>query len=281
MKLRVTNLNRNIRVVSNPYNLESRFASVEAERLWQEQHHAKRLAIRAAVEPQWRKARDGVTFGDEMLEESDLGVFTLAAEERQRGRTVSACRAQYLDALEYWITSEMLAGKSASVTLPFVMPGGSFSIRFVTYRQREADETESDAQTLLEEKLELTVRSGSTFATGFISMRGINEYSGWIISLKQETPQHVADSVAAVLDLFNAFDGDAKENYPAFIPRSDRCFSCNRPLKDETSKAIGLGPDCAGSMGIPHNEAIAKALQAKREHIANEFDVNSGQEVPK
>ena len=30
------------------------------------------------------------------------------------------------------------------------------------------------------------------------------------------------------------------------------CIVCHRPLRDEVSKVIGIGPDCAAGLGVPH-----------------------------
>ena len=48
------------------------------------------------------------------------------------------------------------------------------------------------------------------------------------------------------------------------MPVSDRCSICARPLTDIVSKTLGIGPDCAASLGVKHSAAIADAIVARR-----------------
>jgi hypothetical protein len=72
--------------------------------------------------------------------------------------------------------------------------------------------------------------------------------------------QALADRVAATLrvieksdDLFALFDGSAG------------CAICGRSLRDEVSKLLNIGPECARKLGRPHNLAAASlALQHRR-----------------
>ena len=43
-----------------------------------------------------------------------------------------------------------------------------------------------------------------------------------------------------------------------------RCISCDRPLRDEVSKAIGIGPDCAAGLGIKHSLSTAHKMVQRR-----------------
>lgn len=43
-----------------------------------------------------------------------------------------------------------------------------------------------------------------------------------------------------------------------------RCYSCGRALSDEVSKALGIGPDCAAAVGIPHTQAAAHRALGER-----------------
>jgi hypothetical protein len=60
--------------------------------------------------------------------------------------------------------------------------------------------------------------------------------------------------------------GPQEEVFYALLDSSTGCAICNRPLRDEVSKLIGVGPDCAKQNGIPHNmEAANPRLKLRRE----------------
>jgi hypothetical protein len=73
-------------------------------------------------------------------------------------------------------------------------------------------------------------------------------------------PQDVADRVAATLRAITW-----KDEFYALLDGHGRCAICARPLTDEVSKLVGVGPDCARQHGIPHSQAAAsKRLQLRR-----------------
>ncbi len=81
-------------------------------------------------------------------------------------------------------------------------------------------------------------------------------------------PVPVAERVAALIrTIALTATWDAAGLLRAIQPhRADRlsCICCARPLRDEVSKAIGIGPDCAAGLGIPHNLSTAhKAAKAR------------------
>lgn len=79
------------------------------------------------------------------------------------------------------------------------------------------------------------------------------------------TPQEVADRTAETFRLIKDAD-----SFVALLSRNDRCSFCRRPLKDEVSKVIGIGPDCAEKNGIPHNHKVAsRALELRRDLLAS------------
>lgn len=84
------------------------------------------------------------------------------------------------------------------------------------------------------------------------------------------TPQEIADRAAATLRLTAYPDA---ENFYALLDSSHGCAICNRPLRDEVSKLIGVGPDCARNNGIPHNmEAANRRLKLRRELLGETPD---------
>ena len=77
--------------------------------------------------------------------------------------------------------------------------------------------------------------------------------------------QPIADRVAATLRAI----GYDPENFYALLDNSEGCAICGRPLRDEISKLIGVGPSCAHSNDIPHSmEAASKRLERRRELLA-------------
>jgi len=49
---------------------------------------------------------------------------------------------------------------------------------------------------------------------------------------------------------------------------ADRCISCGRVLRDEVSKALGIGPDCANALGVPHTLSEAgRVLNARAKEV--------------
>jgi hypothetical protein len=72
--------------------------------------------------------------------------------------------------------------------------------------------------------------------------------------LISDGPQELTDEIAATLwrvhrDRRNAFVG---------MPF---CGCCRRPLTDTVSGAIGIGPECARLLGIPHGRPLAREIQ--------------------
>jgi hypothetical protein len=58
--------------------------------------------------------------------------------------------------------------------------------------------------------------------------------------------------------------GPQEEIFYALLDSSTGCAICNRPLRDEISKLVGVGPDCARQHGIPHNmEAASRRLKLR------------------
>jgi hypothetical protein len=81
------------------------------------------------------------------------------------------------------------------------------------------------------------------------------------------TPQIVADRCAKIFECTMwPLDG---ENFYALLDGSTRCAICRHPLRDEVSKLVAVGPDCAKLYGIPHTlEAATKRLELRKKLLA-------------
>ena len=66
--------------------------------------------------------------------------------------------------------------------------------------------------------------------------------------------QAIADRTAATFRLINC----TADNFFALMDGSEGCAICGRALKDEISKLIGVGPECAHKYGIPHSTQAAE-----------------------
>jgi hypothetical protein len=76
----------------------------------------------------------------------------------------------------------------------------------------------------------------------------------------RRVPQEVADRVAKTLAAIDWEDG-----YCALLDSSEGCAMCGRPLRDEVSKLVGVGPTCAKQHHIPHSiEAANRRLELRR-----------------
>jgi hypothetical protein len=93
------------------------------------------------------------------------------------------------------------------------------------------------------------------------NLRGPTEINCYSVVFSPGTDQDIADRVAAT---FRAF-GDSADNFFALLLGGLHCSFCNRPLRDELSRLIGVGPDCARQHNIPHSkEAAEKRLALRR-----------------
>jgi Family of unknown function (DUF6011) len=98
---------------------------------------------------------------------------------------------------------------------------------------------------------------------GVLNHGPCNEMTAYAALFRPRTPQSVADRVAATLRLI---DQD-KENFQALLAHGQRCCVCQRVLRDETSKLLGIGPECAAQMGLPHNMGVANRVLARRREL--------------
>jgi hypothetical protein len=118
---------------------------------------------------------------------------------------------------------------------------------------------------------------------------GLRRFNGVIKGLHYEmnaeavlftpgTPQSIADRVAATFRLLTpkehagtSIRGPDPDNFLALLDRSEHCCVCLRTLRDHVSTLLGIGPDCAKRMGLPHGLAVAdKILQRRRELLGEQ-----------
>lgn len=79
------------------------------------------------------------------------------------------------------------------------------------------------------------------------------------------TDQRIVDGVADLL--VRKRDTEDHAERVALMALRSKCHSCNRPLKDEISKIVGFGPDCARQSGIPHNLEFARQVERHRTRL--------------
>jgi hypothetical protein len=123
---------------------------------------------------------------------------------------------------------------------------------------------------------------------------GLRRFNGVIDSVAYEmgakavlftpgTPPSIADRVAATFRLLTCAHlvgtdvrGPDSDNFAALLDRSEHCCVCGRALRDHVSTLLGIGPDCAKQMRLPHGLTVAnKILQRRRELLGD------GEQPPK
>jgi hypothetical protein len=78
--------------------------------------------------------------------------------------------------------------------------------------------------------------------------------------------QAIADRTAATFRLIN----NKADNFFALMDGSEGCAICGRPLRDEISKLIGVGPECAHKYGVPHSRQAAERRLTLRRKLLQE-----------
>jgi hypothetical protein len=97
---------------------------------------------------------------------------------------------------------------------------------------------------------------------GVLSHGSVYEMSTYAVVFNY-APQEIADRTAATLRAIDA----TPDNFYALLDASTHCAFCRRPLKDEVSKLVGVGPDCARQHGIPHSMKAASTRLALRQKL--------------
>jgi hypothetical protein len=244
---------------------------------WQQQYDALREQFkREWVSPSgYSGERD-----DEEMENIESAAFTVW-EERRKDRIAASSTPVWTDAFESWLidgpdfdNSGILARQptAASLTLPIVLKGGGdMQVTFET--KKVVDTYHPEPRTWLNREHRLIVRTEHGVILGRLDSE-CSERRWFVVSLPPSAPQEVADRVARTLDAIQQLN--LTDDYPVILAVSSRCALCSRPLKDITSKVIGIGPDCAAKWGFQHSAAVAKAIVAKRHaFLAEEIDAQS------
>jgi len=101
-------------------------------------------------------------------------------------------------------------------------------------------------------------------ASGLVKTTECYEMDQSAVVLARGAKQSLADRVAATLRT-----PQGNEDWWALLDGSTGCAICQHPLRDEISKLLNIGPDCARKLGVPHTLAAASAaLQRRRELLA-------------
>lgn len=103
-------------------------------------------------------------------------------------------------------------------------------------------------------------KGGLVRCNGWISPGASCEMSTKAV-VSRTASQEIVDRVAATFRVLV----QEPDNFYALLDGSEGCAFCRRPLSDEISKLVGVGPDCARQNNIPHSMAAAsKRLEARR-----------------
>ena len=122
--------------------------------------------------------------------------------------------------------------------------------------------------TCYEHDLEVTAHCGDIIKRGrgkfeFANLHGPCEINHHAVVFNRGADQEVVDRVAAT---FRAI-GIISENFFALLIGGQGCAIYNRPLRDEISRLIGVGPCCAEQWRIPHSRQAAEKRLTLRRHL--------------
>jgi Family of unknown function (DUF6011) len=112
--------------------------------------------------------------------------------------------------------------------------------------------------------------------SGRLSHGAVCEMATYAVLFVKATPQDIVDRVAATLRAIDT----TPENFFALLDGSTGCAFCNRPLTDEVSKLIGVGPDCARQSNIPHNLTAASRRLELRRKLLGDVDPEMATQAP-
>jgi hypothetical protein len=127
----------------------------------------------------------------------------------------------------------------------------------------------------LETSLRVTADPGDRLRrfTGKIEMSGYEMRAKAVLFLPR-TPQSIADRVAATFRLLTYADGVGastrdpdRDNFMALLDHSEQCCVCGRALKDHVSTLLGIGPDCARQLRLPHSLDAANRILQRRKQL--------------
>jgi len=107
---------------------------------------------------------------------------------------------------------------------------------------------------------------------GMLMETECKEANATAVVFGRNTPQPIADQSARLFELTNA-----DEDFYALLDSSNRCAICSHLLRDEVSKMIGVGPDCAERYGIPHTLEAASKRTARRKELLGKIGTGESQ----
>ncbi len=136
-----------------------------------------------------------------------------------------------------------------------------------------------DGTICYEPKIKVTADAGEGLRhfTGVIE-RVCCEMVAAAVLFLPNTPQSIAERTAATLRLLDpgthpTTRGPDPDRFAALLTRGTRCCVCRRPLRDHVSNLLGIGPDCAKQMQLPHNlEAANRILRLRKEILGADAD---------
>jgi hypothetical protein len=269
--IRVTPLNRPIK----PPTDWKRECS-QAERDASARYHAEQKALHAEFLREWSPSTPAPDDpeADEFYEASAIegAAFECWQLRRQGYVAVAIAAPHWVNNVEHlWLTNFDFTGvfnrqgTAASVTLPFLMQGGEFSVTYESEKQRDEVLGGDDGiATHIRSKKRLRVQSEHGIHFGHLNVY-IAEMSVDLVVLPNGTPQDVADRVAEAYGRIVALD--MPNDYPVVMPLRKACVFCSKPFTDQTSKIISIGPVCASRLGISHSIARANQIVAQRKQM--------------
>ena len=157
---------------------------------------------------------------------------------------------------------------AASITLPFLMEGGEFSLTFESQKYQDDHLGPIRIKTRIRSDKRLRVKTEHGVYFGQVKSDCWDMTVDYII-LPNGTPQDVTDRVAAAYG--KIIQLRLPDDYPAVMPLRENCQFCGRPFTDQVSKVIGIGPTCSARLGLPHSpDAANRILQRRRELLGSE-----------
>jgi ribosomal protein S14 len=243
----------------------------QTERDTWEHHRAERNALRAEFRKTWTppfpepadpESEESTVWSH--IEDAAFDCWTL-----RRAGTVAAATAPYWvgHIEDLWPTNINDSNgvlerepTAASVTLPFLMEGGEFSL---TFQSEKYQDDHFGIKTRILGAKHRRVKSEHGICFGEVKS-DCGEMNYDVVILPNGTPQEVADRVAAAYSKIVQLD--MPTDYPAIAPLRESCMVCGRPFTDAVSRVIGLGRVCFRRLGLPHgSEAANRIIQRRRE----------------
>jgi hypothetical protein len=95
---------------------------------------------------------------------------------------------------------------------------------------------------------------------GSLQITRYHEMDRSAVVLQCGSPPGLAERVAATLRVI-----EFPDDIFALLDGTHGCAICGRTLRDEVSKLLYIGPECARKLGRPHNLLAASAIVARRQ----------------